>query len=140
MCTLCWWNELICTALAVGRGSVGFGLGVFLGLFGVVVLQLVGFGLLRALDGHLAGLEVDPVAAGRVTDLLARGLQAPLLLVHMPLGRVEQSIEAPLRHGALPACLIQRGYVVRTLRANIGRGSKPHVASGPCCSPAPRPR
>src|SRR6266566_4796985 len=139
MCILCCYGESICTELAMGRGSVGFGLDVFLGIFRVVVVQLVGFGLLRTPDRHLAGLEVDPVTAGRVTDLLARGLQAPLLLVHMPLGRVEERVEAPLRHGALPARLIQRGYVVRTLRANVRRGRKPHVASTPCCSPAPRP-
>ena len=54
----------------------------------------------RAADLHLARLEVDALAAGGVADLLAGGLQTPLLLIHVPLGRIEEGVEAPLRHGS----------------------------------------
>src|SRR3954451_13556566 len=63
--------------------------------------MLVGAGVAVALlaDAALPRLEVDPLAARGVTDLLASRLEAALLLVHMTLGRVEERVETPLCHG-----------------------------------------
>lgn len=79
---------------------VGWSAAVWLGRFGWRLLV----GLLRAgwpagqRDRHGAGVEVDPASARRVADLLPGGLQPTLLVVHMPLARVEQVVQAPLRH------------------------------------------
>jgi peptide-methionine (S)-S-oxide reductase len=70
------------------------------------------------LDHDLAGLQVNPLPTRRVADLLPRRLQPTLLLVHVPLGGIEQRVEAPLRHrepslarpSIRPLRLMTRGY------------------------------
>src|SRR4029078_4299720 len=52
----------------------------------------------RPTDRDLPGLQIDALAARGVPDLLARGLQPALLLVHMTLARIEERVQAPLRH------------------------------------------
>ena len=85
-------------------------------------------------DDDLAGLEIDALAAGGVADLLAGGLQPALLLIHVPLGRIEERVEAPLRHSRrLRRCrttvagspLMARAPAARSLDACCSRGTRP---------------
>src|SRR6478752_3874236 len=80
-----------CLAGLVGLGDGSRG--SFVRVFGVLVRRSA-----RPTDRDLPGLQIDALAARGVPDLLSGGLEPALLLVHVTLARIEERVQAPLRH------------------------------------------